>query len=126
MKKCDFEIKVYEALGVKGFRKFVVWLKGKVNKITKTNSNDNYFLKGYKADDVEFLKKQFIKNFAIHLFGVAIGVMVMAVTATDSEFNTVRFLLGLFVAVINIYPVMLQRYNIIRIDGILKRKKQKI
>ena len=51
------ERKIYEILGIKQYRKFVLFCKSKFNKLTKKEDNDNYFLRGYKKEDIIFLKE---------------------------------------------------------------------
>ena len=56
------EAKIYELLGIKYYRKLVLYCKSKFNKHTKTHDNDNYFLRGHSREDIIFLGEQFRKN----------------------------------------------------------------
>ena len=112
------EKKVYELLGVKQYKKLIIFCKKTLNKITKNqDNNDNYFLKGYKKEDIGFLKENLNKNLKIHLFGVLIGLIVILI-GEEMEYKIV----GILLLIWNLYSVMLQRYNIIRIDKILNKE----
>ena len=54
------EKKLYELLGIKQYRNFVLLCKAKCNKLFKSENYDNYFLRGYSYEDITFLKEQFI------------------------------------------------------------------
>lgn len=111
------EYRVYELLGVGYYKKFVLFCKSIYNKLTKNkHSNDNYFLRGYKKEDVLYLKENFMKNLKIHLVGVFFGLLVVVI---GSKLGYRVF--GAFLFIWNLYSVMLQRYNMIRIDRILKK-----
>lgn len=113
------EYKIYELLGIEYYKKFVLLCKSIYNKLTKNKySNDNYFLRGYKKEDVQYLKENFQKNLRIHLLGVVVGFIV-AVIGSKMEYK----LCGIVLLIWNLYSVMLQRYNIIRIDRILNKYK---
>ncbi|MBQ9658829.1 MAG: hypothetical protein IJV31_08710 [Clostridia bacterium] len=112
------EKKAYEILGIKQYKKFVIFCKKNLNKITKNkDNNDNYFLKGYKKEDIKFLKENLNKNLKIHLFGVLIGLIVIII-GEKIEYK----IIGIILLIWNLYSVMLQRYNIIRIDTLKTRK----
>lgn len=111
------ESKIYELLGIKQYKRLVLFCKRTLNTITKNKyDSDNYFLRGYKVEDVRFLKENFIKNLKIHLFGVLTGLIVVLI-GSKMEYKIV----GLLLSIWNLYSVMLQRYNIIRIDRILNK-----
>lgn len=116
------EMKIYEKLGVLTFRKIAFAIKKKYNTLTKTNRNDNYFLKGYHKEDIELLRKEFTNNLIIHLFGTIVGILLMIGIATNDRFYLYRFVLALIIFVVNAYAAMLQRYNLIRIDHIINNK----
>ena len=113
------ETKLYEILGIKAYRRFVLWCKRVYNKLTKTEHNQNYLLSGYTKEDIRFLREQFVKNLKIHLLGTLIGLLVLISVFSNDEISMVRLFLGAFVFFINLYSALLQRYNLIRIDRIL-------
>ena len=114
------EYKIYEFLGIGYYKKFVLFCKTIYNRVTRNkHSNDNYFLRGYRKEDVLYLRGNFMKNLRIHLFGVFLGMMVMLIGS-----KTGYRVCGLVLFIWNLYSVMLQRYNMIRIDKIIKRYKE--
>ena len=113
------EYKIYKLLGVGYYKKIVLFCKSIFNKVTKNRyHNYNYFLKGYRKEDILFLRENFIKNLKIHLYGVFLGLLVVII-GSKAEYKVC----GVLVLIWNLYRVMLQRYNIIRIDEILKKYK---
>ena len=113
------EKRLYEILGIRQYKKFALFCKKLFNRFSNTNNNDNYFLKGYSRENLNFLKTQMIKNMKIHAIGVLIGVIVIVSVLTNEEISLLQLLLGILVAVFNLYSVMLQRYNLLRISKII-------
>jgi len=118
------EKKIYELLGIKYYRKFVLFCKSKFNKYTKTNDNTNYFLRGYSKEDVIFLKEQFEKNFNIHILGTVIGFILLIIFLTENPVSLLKVGLAAFVFLWNGYSSMLQRYNLLKINRIIKRNSR--
>ena len=115
------EKKIYEILGIRYYRRLVLFCKSMFNKITKTEDNDNYFLKGYSKKDIIFLKEQFIKNFKIHIFGTVIGLFLLTVFLLEAPVSVFKVGLAIFVFLLNGYSCMLQRYHLLKIDRIIKK-----
>ncbi len=115
------EKKIYEILGIKHYRKFVLFCKSKFNKHTKTEDNDNYFLRGYSKEDIIFLKGQFRKNFNIHISGTVIGLILLIIFLLEAPVSMLKVGFAIFVFLLNGYSCMLQRYNLLRIDRIIKK-----
>lgn len=115
------EKKIYEILGIKQYRKFVLFCKSKFNKLTKKEDNDNYFLRGYKKEDIIYLKEQFLKNFKIHMFGTLLGLALLVVFFMDSPISAVKVSIAFFVFLLNGYSCMLQRYNLQKINKIISK-----
>lgn len=77
---------------------------------------DNYFLKEYSQSGIVFLRSQFIRNARIHLLGVLICLpCVIAGGRLPVQ------LLVLLVLLHTLYCVLIQIYNIIRIEKLLNR-----
>jgi len=134
MKK-NIEMRLYELLGVKAFRKFVFGIYyvamiptslGKTKEERKKimyNTASNYNLgKVENLEDLMKFKKMIYFNAFIHT-----SVLIMLIpnflriaNGTSSIFNLVfTGLLG----PINAYCVMLQRYNLIRINKVIEKGK---
>lgn len=112
------EQKIYRFWGVNQYRKFVIKVKKLYDKWRGKQDTDNYFLKDYSKEGIIFLKNQFIKNAKIHSLGVFAGLLAMLV-ADYLWVQIIAFLIFLH----NLYCVMIQRYNLIRINALLQKKK---
>jgi len=137
VKNKNIEMKIYEFLGVKTFRSLAYKLiylfrlpftlslskEEREKKLHSTPSNYN-MKKGNGLQDLRDFKKMLLLNASLHIY---------------SLFNCIHYLVRdfsviiLFAVIINIYCIMLQRYNHIRINQILKkgegreqRQKEKI
>ena len=115
------EAKIYELLGIKNYRKLVLYCKSKFNKHTKTHDNDNYFLRGHSREDIIFLGEQFRKNLKIHFSGAVIGLILLIICLLDSPISMLKVGFALIVFLLNGYSSMLQRYNLLKIKRILKK-----
>ncbi len=116
------EKKLYEILGIKYYRKFVLFCKAKFNKLTKTEDNSNYFLRGYTKEDIIYLKEQFEKNFKVHIGGTAAGLLLLIIFLLENPISGLKVGFALLVFLLNGYSSMLQRYNLLRISKIMKKR----
>ena len=114
------EQKLYRLLGVNQYRKFVIKVKKKYDQWRGKPDTDNYFLKDYSEEGIVFLKSQLIKNAKIHLVGVL--VCLPAVLLVGRPWIQV---IALLILLHNLYCVMIQRYNLIRINLLLTKKNKK-
>ena len=131
-KEKNIELKIYELLGVKTFRKIVFKLcyismipftrhmtrEERYNSIYNTPSNYN-MKKGHGIQDLRDFKKQLLLNAVIHLSALiaCIPSFLNVIGGTATLFTTIA---TLFLVTINTYCIMLQRYNQIRIGQIRK------
>ena len=122
-KEKNIELKIYELLGVKTFRKLVFKLRyisiipftrhmtreERHNIIYNTPSNYN-MKKGHGIQDLRDFKKQLLINAGIHIFGLitCIPSFLNVIGGTATLFATI---VTPFLASINTYCIMLQRYN---------------
>lgn len=114
------EQKLYRLLGVNQYRKFIIQIKKKYDQWRGKPDTDNYFLKDYSEEGITFLKSQLIKNAKTHLFGVL--VCLPAVFLAGRPWIQV---FALLIVLHNLYCVMIQRYNLIRIDVLLTKRRRK-
>ena len=115
------EKKIYELLGIKQYRKFVLFCKSKFNQLTKTENNDNYFLRGFSKEDLIFLQEQFRKNFKVHMIGTIIGFFLLIIFLMEEQISILKLSFAIFVLLLNGYSCMLQRYNLIKINMIMEK-----
>ncbi len=129
------EMNVYEALGVKQFKKFVLWLRDNLPaKATKglskeeklaimRNTPSNYSIGNVAdLDAVKNFKKKIRYNAKVHLVGMASSIFYFTSLALNPGSIFVPFVVihSIFFP-INTYCVMLQRYNNIRINELIKK-----
>lgn len=124
-KNKNLEMKIYELLGVKIFRKIAFSLASiislpKKRKMTKeewenyNNKTSNYNIGKVKdLDDVKKYKKQMYLNASIHTFGLFLCIVDLLLGGLDAFF--------IIMTLINVYCIMLQRYNIIRLNKVIKK-----
>lgn len=124
-KNKNLEMKIYELLGIKIFRKMAFTLAyiislPKKRKMTKeewenyNNKTSNYNIGKVKdLDDVKKYKKQMYLNASIHTFGLFLCIVDLLLGGLDAFF--------IIMTLINVYCIMLQRYNIIRLNKIIKK-----
>ena len=127
-KNKNLELKIYEILGVKIFRKLVMKLlyfcaypyfillkipKEKRKKILY-NTPSNYFMKkGNALQDLKDFKKQLYFNAGIHII---VLIIILTILYTNI-FVDIPFI------ILNLYCIMLQRYNYIRINQVINKHK---
>lgn len=124
-KNKNLEMKIYELLGIKIFRKMAFVLAyiislPKKRKMTKeewenyNNKTSNYNIGKVKdLDDVKKYKKQMYLNASIHTFGLFLCIVDLLLGGLDAFF--------IIMTLINVYCIMLQRYNIIRLNKVIKK-----
>ena len=115
------EQKIYRLLGVNLYRKFVIKVKKKYDKWRGKGDTDNYFLKDYSDEGIMYLKEQLIKNAKIHM----VGVIVCFPCLLLNEHLWIQ-LVALVVLLHNLYCVMIQRYNLLRINSLLTKRKRRL
>lgn len=112
------EKKIYEMLGIRQWKKFLLWI---MLKIVRNPNNfrhmSNYYLESYNINAVRNFKKMLWVNGLIHTLGIILGILSMIKNGVS--ITMIIFLL------INIYCLMLQRYNWIRIKKVLSRIARK-
>ena len=132
MKKIkNIEMKIYELLGVKAFRKIAfgfcdILIYPLTIKMTKEerhnflyNLASNYNLgKNKNLESIKILKKQLFMNARIHILGLLLCLFNFLIGGTPSLFITIC---NLAFTGINLYCIMLQRYNIIKINQLIKK-----
>lgn len=119
-KQTTWEETLYQLLGIKQYCKFLIWVKLHYDRLRGKPDTDNYFLRGGSLEDLQFLRGQLIKNAKIHGFGTAICLFCALIAG--------RFwviLLALLIGMHNLYCVLVQRVNLLRLDRLLQRRAAK-
>lgn len=121
----NFELKFYKAIGIKTFRKMVLKTVYAIyipfyimEKIPKEewketfHSTINYFMKkGNGSQDLKDFKKYLYLNSSIHIIAAMFNISSML----SGNFTVIP------IFILNIYCILLQRYNYIRIDTTIKK-----
>ena len=118
------EKKLYEILGVRFFRVLVFKLEKAIHHRDK-RKNTNYHIANYEPSSLDAFIKYLFYNGAIHARNIlyfAIYVLFRLIWGQELDwFDVIMFVF----AVKDIYCVMLQRYNYIRINERKKRLEEK-
>lgn len=120
MRPVTMEEKLYRALGVKQYCRFLVWVKLHYDRWRGRSDTDNYFLRSAKGEDLRFLQQQLLKNARIHGFGAAL-CFACALAAGRFWIALLAALVGLH----NLYCVLVQRMNLIRLARLLRRAESR-
>lgn len=137
-KKEQIEMKIYESLGIKMFRKMAFCLrdilcfplklsvKKEERKDFFNNMPSNYNIG--KNKDLEHIKKfkgQLLFNALLHLSCLLFLCLPESVKIGMGDANLYQHLIYYLTIGVNSYCIMLQRYNEIRIDDVIERMTPK-
>ena len=131
-------MKIYEALGVKKFKKLILLnmyiilapcvlsskpgLSFKEIKKEISSVGTNYFLGSDKSyEHVKEFKLALIINSLIHMYNLILLFKDLFTIGASISITHISFIV--FFGVLNLYCIMLQRYNYIRINNFLTRMK---
>lgn len=132
-KNKNIEMKFYELLGIKVFRKMAFFVRDIVTlpltfkmpkeerKKSLYNTASNYNIgKSKSLEDIKKFKKQLFKNAGIHILALLAFLpnFIKIILGTASLSTTIIVLPAM---VMNIYCIMLQRYNCIRINQLIEK-----
>lgn len=117
------EIKLYEKIGVRHFKNFLMWLEAKLIPNPEYRKVFNYNLMSRNLTSVKQFKKMLILNGSVHSVGVIYCFLMIIASIRLKIFFSLSTLAFIAVFMVNLYCVLLQRYNWIRINKVLKKKK---
>lgn len=132
-KNKNIEMKFYELLGIKVFKKMAFFIRDIVTlpltfkmpkeerKKSLYNTASNYNIGKEKSfENIKKFKKQLFKNAGIHIFALLafLPSFIKIILGTASLSTTIIVLPAM---VMNIYCIMLQRYNCIRINQLIEK-----
>lgn len=138
-KNKKLELRIYEFLGIKIFRKMAFILMKVLSypftiKMSKEqrksffNGASNYRMKkGNGLQDLRDFKKMLILNASIHacaLLALAPNV-IKIISGAFSTMSTTLVVTTIIATIINAYCIMLQRYNWVRINEVLKKHSKR-
>lgn len=125
----DIEMKIYELLGIKKFKKMAFTLRDtlaipftyKMSKEERRKSFNN-FASNYNLgkvrsiEDIKKFKRQLFFNTSIH-----VGSGILCLTALSNATSIPFIIADISCITINLYCIMLQRYNNIRINKVIRK-----
>jgi hypothetical protein len=111
--------RLYEWMGVRLFKQFVVWL-GPIMGARRDRPN-GYFLWDRSAAGISAFERKTRRSEVVHLIGIGVPVIAIASRLSgDSSDTGVIVVMGVLF-VVNLPPVLLQRYTRARIYPLLKK-----
>lgn len=132
----DYELALYKKLGVEKFKKYIIGLKDSLisakylNKPKKIEEykkkHTNYSLgTGRSLDDLRKHKKELFLNGSIHAISLlgCISILLTPVAFPLTSLSLVGYTATVLLTVVNTYCIMLQRYNWVRINKVIKKHK---
>lgn len=119
------EMKFYEAIGVRQWKKFVLWLMSQFIRNPKDRKGSNYYLAGINLKSVKKFRMCLLFNASVHILGSYCGFLAIIDLIRLGNIFSFSMLYIIIITLINLYCVMLQRYNWLRIKKVLKRAAHK-
>lgn len=116
-------MKLYEHLGVRQFQKLVFGLE-KVIHFKDKGKNINYHIKKSNIDELDNFKKFLYYNGTIHVRNALVVALLIIIQPFLFSSATLFYLIPSLIK--NLYCVMLQRYNYLRINKVIEIKTQRI
>ena len=110
------EKRIYECLGVLLFRDKILFSLEKI--ANKLNINMKYRIDKYNLDSLKKYKKDAKDTGWGHFWSMILGAPILLLVFYE-PISLIIFI------VLNIYSIMMQRYNIIRIDELIERLEKK-
>jgi len=117
------EIKFYEIIGVKYFKKFLMWLEAKLIPEPEYRKVANYNLKSNNLTAVKQFKKMLILNGTIHFIVGIYTIVCIGINILNERFFSFSSIVFAICFLLNLYCILLQRYNWLRIAKVLNKKK---
>ncbi len=114
------EMKLYEIIGIRQWKKFVLWLMALIIHVpAKERHGGSYYLEGINVKYAKNFRKYLIFNGLIHTLLALYSICL--VISNVSENDILNIIICSICFFINAYCIMLQRYNWLRINKILKK-----
>ena len=119
------EIKFYEIIGVKHWKRFLMRLEAMLLPNPEARRVGNYNLKSTSLKSVKNFKKMLILNGFIHFIPGTICIYWIIKNILGSKFFSFSTPIFIVLFLVNLYCVLLQRYNWLRINKVLKKARKK-
>ncbi|MCR5161946.1 MAG: hypothetical protein K6C06_09270 [Lachnospiraceae bacterium] len=121
----DGEIRLYEALGIRIFQKMVFRLE-RFRHRGDGDRNVNYHMLPAGTDSPERFIRYLFLNAGIHISGLAATLVFMGIFAVMPGVLPTVWAAGVVGVIGNIYCIMLQRYNYLRIMKVVRKQEERL
>ncbi len=117
----NFEMNVYKSLGIEKFQE-AVFLLEKIIHYNDKGKNTNYHIKNNHRENTENFKKYLFYNGSIHLRNAIVLICSLSIKIIFFKTSMAFSIFLLLFLTKDIYCIMLQRYNYLRIEKYLNMK----
>ena len=118
----NIEIRCYELLGVRSFRKLLFLIEAKKHR-RDGKKNPNYHLRDFSVYSMECYKGYILYNTCLHVIGIALAASAYLSMLLSGKRPPVLSALVLLILIVNCYSLMLQRYVFLKIRSCLTKRK---
>lgn len=113
------EMRIYELLGIKYWKRFILWIACLFIRDHEDRKGANYWLEDISAASIKKFKKQLLFNGLYHTGAIVVNDIIVFIMKLLGSNISIIYQVIFFL--VNFYCVMLQRYNWLRIKKILKK-----
>lgn len=118
------EIKIYKFLGIEKFKRLVFKLENFIHRNDNMKNINYHVINSNSISSVENFKKYLYNNGKIHVRSLINGVIIIGITLILGINPLILTFLGLLM-IKDIYCIMLQRFNWIKIKEFQRKLKEK-
>lgn len=118
------EIKIYKFLGIEKFKRLVFKLENFIHRNDNMKNINYHVINSNSISSVENFKKYLYNNGKIHVRSLINGVIIIGITLVLGINPLILTFLGLLM-IKDIYCIMLQRFNWIKIKEFQRKLKEK-
>lgn len=119
------EIKIYKFLGIEKFKRLVFKLENFIHRNDNMKNINYHVINSNSISSVENFKKYLYNNGKIHVRSLINGVIIIGITLILGINPLILTFLGLLM-IKDIYCIMLQRFNWIKIKEFQRKLKEKV
>lgn len=119
------EMRFYEKIGIRQCKKFVLWLMSKLIPNRDKSIGTNYYLGGFNLQAIKKYKKWLWINAMLHVTLAISPLLQIISNIISNNIISLSMLSAIIFLVLNLYCIMLQRYNWLRIKKVLEKATRK-
>ncbi|MGN0679548.1 MAG: hypothetical protein ACI4JS_07795 [Oscillospiraceae bacterium] len=121
----QFEIRLYRLVGVTAFRKIVLYVERLVH-FKDRGRNSNYHPKKMSIPAIERFNCFLVFNSTLHILSLLLTVFVYFVSCRTDSHSLLIYIVSALLVLINLYCVMLQRFNFLMLKKFRQKEWKKI